>query len=357
MKSFSNHLVSIVMIVCITAFVSGCGHSDPVVSARWVKKVILDWENFGEPHVIVHTSWGPAGESYTSGHIPGAIHVNTDELEYDEFLARSTTPPGMLGRSTTEAEDLAKGLSPDDTLPRNWWNIYPDRYLLPAIAFMGIDVDTTVVVYSPDVSAAARLVWILMYAGVEDVRLLDGGLDAWLAAGFEVETGLTERTPVGDFGTDRALHPEYLVDTAYIREVVEAPHSAHPSAVIADIRTWGEYTGATAPYSYIPTDGRIAGAVWGHAGSEHWLMDHYVKPDGTLRSPASVEAMWRPEGITAHRSVSFYCGTGWRAALSWLFAHRMGWNHTSLYDGGWYEWSMGPEAAINPMEDDEPGLP
>jgi thiosulfate/3-mercaptopyruvate sulfurtransferase len=353
-----------------------------LVYAAWVK-ALIDYHAEGstEPappnyaynrehkHLILEASWGPAGDYYNDGHIPGAIHVNTDEIEYDCFNPRNAWPvdpgePPCWDRSTTEEEDLAKGLGPDDSLDRNWWNVYPDEYLLPAIAYMGIDKNTTVIVYSRDFSAAARIVWTLMYAGVEDVRLLNGGNEAWTAAGFALETTANDRTPVDWFDSDNpnpdatALHAEYLVDTDYVRQATADPNTVDPPAVIADIRSWEEYIGASRPYSYIPTDGRIAGAVWGHD------TDAFVDTDGTLRSYTEVEELWSENGITSDMSVSFYCGTAWRSSLAWFLAHLMGWENITNYDSSWFEWSMGEGSAYNgddpvenPIVDSSPDLP
>ena len=326
-----------------------------LVNPQWVQEELLINNNNEKPFVIVETNWGPASEAYLEAHIPGAIYVNTDEIEYDDFYARNDPPADIwFGRSTTAEEDLAKGLTGDDTLPKNYWNIYPYQYLLPAIANMGITTETTVVVSGADVTAAARLIWALMYAGVEDVHLLNGGSKAWQQTGYATESGLTPRSQKAWFGRDEPLHPEYLVDTDYVRDVA---NGLHPDAVIADIRTWDEYVGATAPYGYIPTDGRIAGALWGHSGDGPWTMEDFVDPDGSLRSYTEVEEMWRKEGITSDKNVSHYCGTGWRAALTFLYGYMMGWERVNLYDGGWYEWSMGDQAADNPIVDDTPGLP
>ena len=355
-----NIFVYFTLIMLIMTFFVGCDDSDHhnnkatlsseiLVDAKWVRETLIDKNNSGNPYVIAEVGWGGPEGSYDLGHIPGAIHVNSDEIEYDLFLSRNDTPDDVwLERSTTEEEDAAKGLTADDTLPRNWWNLYPDEYLLPAIAYMGIDKETTVVVYGTSASAGARLVWALMYAGVQDVRLLNGGYEAWLAAGYEGTTETTARTPVSYFGADTALHPEYLVDTDYVRDVVQDQES---NALIVDIRNYDEYIGATAPYSYIPTSGRIAGAVWGHNVGD------FLNSDGTLKTLTEVEEMWYEEGITSEKAVSFYCGTAWRSSLAFLFAYMMGWEDISNYDGSWYEWSMGPDADINPIEDDSPDLP
>ncbi|MFV0436287.1 MAG: sulfurtransferase [Desulfopila sp.] len=300
----------------------------------------------GTDLVVMEVGWGPPEKSYDKGHIPGAIHVNTDEIEYDTFPARATAGKD-LGRSTTAKEDLAKGLTVDDSLPRNWWNIYPDRYLLPALADMGVDTGSTVILYGEDPSGAARLAWTLLYAGVTDVRLLNGGLAAWQRAGYQLSRQATPRTAKTSFGTDHALHPEYLISLAAVRRgIVEGD----TDLVLADIRTRDEYDGKTAPYSYIPQKGRVKNARWGEAGKGPWTMDAYLNDDGTFKSLEQVELMWIQHGINRNAHVAFYCGTGWRASLAFFYAYQMGWPRISNFDGGWYEWSMGPEADRNPVE-------
>ncbi|MBU1171924.1 MAG: hypothetical protein KKD44_20410 [Proteobacteria bacterium] len=338
------------------------GNSDKLVTASWVKTMV-DTENDGNPYVIVETGWGQPPASYLDGHIQGAIWVNTDEIEYDCFNARNDWPvdegyPACMDRSTTEEEDLAKGLGPDDALPRNWWNIYPDRYLLPAITNMGIDKNTTVVVYGKGGSAAARVLWTLMYAGVSDVRFLNGGKTAWTSAGYTLETGSVTRTPVDFFdpddqARDTALHPEYKVDIPYVRDVV---NGVYPDDVLVDIRSQDEFIGASRPYRYIPTDGRVPGAVWG--------TDDFTNTDGTLVSPAEIYPYWRSLGITQRVHSSYYCGTAWRSSLAWFYAYLMGYPDISNFDSSWFEWSMGlgsdyngDDPVLNPIEDDSPTLP
>ncbi|MFZ2633117.1 MAG: rhodanese-like domain-containing protein [Desulfosalsimonadaceae bacterium] len=340
------------------------GHTDKLVNAKWLKEMV-DKNNDGKPYVIVETGWGEAGDYYNNGHVPGAIWVNTDEIEYDCFNARNDWPvdegePACMDRSTTEAVDAAKGLGPDDALPRNWWNIYPDQYLLPAIAYMGIDKNTTVVVYAKGASAAARVFWTLMYAGVEDVRFLDGGKKGWTDAGYELETTVNVRTPVDVFDPDdpgrtTAIHPEYRVNIPFVRNVV---NGVETDALMVDIRAWDEYTGATAPYSYIPTSGRVAGAVWGMDS------DAYVNDDGTLKSPDEIYPYWNSKGLTADKHLSFYCGTAWRSSLAWFYAYMFGYPEISNFDSSWFEWSMGEGSAysganpvLNPILDEYPDLP
>lgn len=315
------------------------------VTPEWVRGV-LETPETENPWMVVEVSWGK-GDKYAEGHIPGAIHINTDEIEYDEFNPRAATAAGKLGRSTTPEQDLAKGLTPDSTLPKNYWNLYPDRYLLPALAHMGITQNSRVIVYSHDITAAARLSWTLLYAGIDDLRILDGGLATWKKAGYPVSTMPHPRTPAPSFGPEKALHPEYLASIENVRDAIQGKRQ---DAVVVDIRTQGEFNGKTAPYSYIPTKGRIKGAVWGEAGDGPWTMESYVGKDGRLKDPADVAAMWESHGITGNKAPYFYCGTAWRSSLAFLYAWMLGWEGAKNFDSSWYAWSMGPDAAQNPME-------
>lgn len=316
-----------------------------IISAQNLHELLQ--EHQAKAPVVIEVGWGGPEDFYNKGHIPGAIHVNTDEIEYDLFKARATTKPEELGRSTTPEEDLAKGLSPDDSLPQNWWNIYPDAYLLPALASIGVDINSTVVIYAKDPTAAARLAWTMLYAGVTDVRLLNGGLAAWQKAGFDVSTTASPRNPRKEFGTDKALHPEYLVDISFVRKAIT---TNNPDFVLVDIRTKKEYDGEAAPYSYIPTKGRIKNALWGKAGNGPWTMEYYINNDGTFKSLNEIEMMWAESGITRDKHTAFYCGTAWRSSLAFFYAYQMGWERISNFDSSWYEWSIGPEAARNPVQ-------
>ena len=92
-------------------------------------------------------------------------------------------------------------------------------------------------------TAVGRAAHLLLYAGVRDIRLLDGGLGAWARAGLPLATGAAHRyAPVRDFGAAFPRCPHYLVHTPQVRLQVPAlPLQA--GAVLAGIRTWDEFTG------------------------------------------------------------------------------------------------------------------
>ncbi len=187
-----------------------------------------------------------------------------------------------------------------------------------------------------------RAAAILMYAGVRDVRLLDGGYDAWVSAGYAVETKVRHPSPVPAFGLQIPNCPHYFIDLDEAKALL-----ADPNGVLVSIRTWDEFIGKSSGYNYIGASGRIAGAVWGNSGTDAYLMQHYRNIDNTMRNYHEIEADWLEAGITADKHVAFYCGTGWRASETFFYAHLMRWEHVAVYDGGWFEWSQGK---ANPVE-------
>lgn len=259
---------------------------------------------------LFEASWGP-GDNYKKAHIPGAPHINTDDFE-----------EGPL------------------------WNRKSDAEIEKSLLSNGITKDSKVVLYGDDITASSRIALILMYAGVEDVRLLDGGFAAWKDAGFEIAKGGVDKTPVEAFGVTVPQHPEYIIDMPEAKEVL-----ADDNSNLVSIRSWVEYTGETSGYDYIEAAGRIDGAVYGFAGSDPWHMEDYRTPSNTMVNYEYMADRWEKQDITMDNVNSFYCGTGWRASETWFYALAMDWENVSVYDGGWKEWS---ETEGNPVAKGDP---
>ena len=245
------------------------------------------------------------GQQAARGHIPGAGYLDTHQLE-----------SGPL------------------------WNKVPDAALLRVLLAHGIRFDTTVLLYGRNPLCAARAAHLLLYAGVRDVRILDGGFGAWLRSGRQVATGAPHRYPAADsFGCRFPARPDYLVGMEQVRGLVH-----RDDGVLVSIRSWSEFTGQTSGYGYIRARGEIPGARWGRAGQDgdvHSMSDFH-HPDGTMKPAAEIQAFWKAAGIHPGKHATFYCGTGWRASLAFFYAWVMNWERISVYDGGWLEWSSHP---------------
>ena len=303
---------------------------DRLVHTEWLRQVLDGAAPEAVPgghFLLFHVNFG-VPEEYEESHIPGALYLDTNLLE-----------------------------SPED------WNRRSPDELEAALRSLGVTRDTTVILYGRDTEghanekwpgrragqiAATRAAMILRYCGVDDVRLLDGGYDAWVRAGNELEAIVREPTPVPTFGAQIPLHPEVIVDIAGAKEILADP----AGAALVSVRTWDEHIGKVSGYNYIGPAGRIAGDVWGNCGSDAYHMQHYRNVDNTMRPYPEIAANWAEAGITSDKWVAFYCGTGWRASETWFYALLMGWKRVAVYDGGWYEWSQDPIG--NPVEIGDP---
>lgn len=231
-----------------------------------------------------------------------------------------------------------------------FWNKIPDHALLKLLLAQGIRHDTTVILYGRASIAAARAAHLMLYAGVRDVRLLDGGYAAWRAAGLPVATGQARPYPAAShFGAVFPGHPEYLINTAQTRRLQQ-----QADASLVSIRSRDEFMGTTSGYDYIEPRGEIAGALWGHAGVDAQGMQDFLQADGCMKPAADILAFWAAAGIHPLQHTVFYCGTGWRASQAFFYAWLMGWPRICVYDGGWYEWSADPR---NPVMHFAPARP
>ena len=303
---------------------------DRLVHVEWLRQVLAGERPEAAPTkktLLFHVNFG-VPEEYADGHIPGALYLDTNWLE----------DPADWNRRSREAIDTA-------------------------LRALGITNDTTVILYGRDTEgdanekwpgrragqiAATRALMILRYAGVDDVRLLDGGYDWWVQAGYELETVPRYPTPVESFGVQVPLRPEVIVDIDEAKEILADPQSA----ALVSVRTWREHIGAISGYNYIGPAGRIAGDVWGNCGTDSYHMQHYRSVDNTMRAYPEIAANWEQAGITRDKWVAFYCGTGWRASETWFYAYLQEWERIAVYDGGWFEWSQDP--INNPIEIGEP---
>jgi 3-mercaptopyruvate sulfurtransferase SseA len=217
------------------------------------------------------------------------------------------------------------------------WNKRPDAELLSLFLRLGIRHDSTVILYGRNSCAAARAAHLMLYIGVSDVRLLDGGFAAWLCEGQTTASGAPVcYDPQQHFGIPIPACPHYLTGLAEVASIVRRGGQS-----LVSVRSWDEHIGLTSGYAYIAAKGDIPGARWGRAGSgcDVNSMSAYQDACGRLLPAAEIERFWAAAGISADRPSIFYCGTGWRASLAFFYAWLMGWEQISVFDGGWLEWS------------------
>lgn len=182
----------------------------------------------------------------------------------------------------------------------------------------GIDERTMVVAYDDqDLSKAARLWWLLRYAGHENVAVLDGGFAAWLRAGLPVSNEVP--TPTASRFTAK-LQPDMLV-------TVEQVKSRDAGTALLDSRAGERYRGEVEPLD--PKAGHIPGAV-------NYFYKENLNEDGTLRSSTELKQRFAP--LDENREIIVYCGSGVTACVNLLALHEAGRTDAKLYAGSWSDW-------------------
>nr|WP_205245073.1 sulfurtransferase [Diaminobutyricibacter tongyongensis] len=242
---------------------------------------------------------GPPGRPlYEAGHIPGAVYVDLD------------------------TELAGHGLPTDG------------RHPVPAVADLqdaarrwGLNRGDAVVVYD-DLSAmsAARAWWLLRYAGVRDVRVLDGGLSAWTAAGFPLETGDIVPEP-GDIELAYGHLPALSADEAA---------AVARDGVLLDARAAERYRGEVEPID--PRAGHVPGAISAPTTEN-------LAADGRFLPPDLLAARFAALGVTADAPVGAYCGSGVTAAHEVLALELAGLQGV-VYPGSWSAWSNDPHRQV-----------
>lgn len=247
------------------------------------------------PPVLLDVRWqlgGPPGRpAYLDGHLPGAVFV---DLETE--LAGHGAPTD--GRHPLPApEDLQRSL-------RRW----------------GVRAGDPVVAYDAGPSlAAARAWWLLRWAGLADVRLLDGGLAAWTAAGLPTETGEVDLEP-GDVEVRPGSLPVLDADQA----------GTWPDrGVLLDARAAERFRGEVEPVD--PVAGHIPGA-------RNAPTTQNLDADGRFLAGTELRARFAALGVGDDTPVAAYCGSGVTAAHE-LAALAIAGIDGVLYPGSWSQWS------------------
>ncbi|WP_431962579.1 sulfurtransferase [Actinacidiphila sp. bgisy160] len=246
---------------------------------------------------------GPPGRpAYEAGHLPGSHYV-----DLDTELAGS---PGPAGRHPLP--DLA--------------------VFTAAMRRAGVRRDRDVVVYDGGLGwGAARAWWLLRWAGHERVRVLDGGLAAWTAAGLPLETDVPADEE-GDFTATPGALPVLTAD--------EAAALAR-RGVLLDARAPERYRGETEPID--PVAGHIPGAV------NAPTTENVVPDTGVLLAADELAARFGKAGATAEAEVGVYCGSGVSGAHE-VLALAVAGIPAALYVGSWSEWSAtGRPVATGPQ--------
>ncbi len=273
---------------------SGLARPELLATPEWLA------EHIGRPGVrVLDARWRPDGTAATvhaAGHIPGAVHVDwrTELVDTDE-----------------DADTLRLAA--------------PDRVATMA-ARAGIGDGSTVVVYDDTQGLyAARVWWTLRTYGLEQVRLLDGGFEAWVADGQPITRALDAPVSalLGATFTPRGPNRMNLT-TADMRGLLGAP-----DVTLLDARAPAEYRGFegnTRRLGHIPGAVNVPVGTMNAAGSQ------------SLRSGSELRARLHAANVSRGRRMVTYDGSGVAAAKLAFVLMLLGHDDVAVYDGGWAEW-------------------
>ncbi|MEJ6555815.1 sulfurtransferase [Microbacterium esteraromaticum] len=258
-------------------------------------------ERLGEVHLLdARWSLGRSDghDQYLAGHIPGAVFLDVE-------------------RDLTRHGEPHEGRHP---LP-------PDAALAAAARRWGVRQGAPVVIYDDDrMLPASRAWWALRRAGL-DARVLDGGWQAWLAAGGESETGEVVPAP-GDVALG-APGDAGIIDTGGAAAWPEA-------GVLLDARVPERYRGETEPID--PIAGHIPGA-------RNLPIGRLLADDGRFRPAPEIAAAFDAVGAGEDAAIAAYCGSGITAAQLALAGALAG-RDVTVYPGSWSAWSNTPGRPI-----------
>ncbi|MCX2747886.1 sulfurtransferase [Arthrobacter sp. MI7-26] len=269
-------------------------HPERLVSTEWLAAA-LEGGALGDDKLVVVESDEDV-LLYETGHIPGAV-----KIDWHTDLNDEVTRDYVDGKAFAVLA-AAKGISRDTTVviygdKSNWW--------------------------------AAYALWVFTLFGHEDVRLLDGGRDKWIAEGREITTDVPQPTP--------SEYPTIERNDAPIRAFKDDV-LAHFGKPLIDVRSPEEYTGQRTHMPAYPEEGALRGGHIPTAASIPWA--RAAAEDGTYRKRTELEALYLGEaGLTEGDDVVAYCRIGERSSHTWFaLKYLLGFETVRNYDGSWTEW-------------------
>ena len=264
-----------------------------------------DWleHHLGQPGLVVVESDEDV-LLYETGHIPGSVKVDWHTELNDPVVRDYVDGVGF-------AELLSrKGISREDTVviygdKSNWW--------------------------------AAYALWVFSLFGHEDVRLLDGGRDKWIADGRPITTDAAVR--------EATHYPVVSRDDSRLRAYKDDV-LAHLGNPLIDVRSPEEYDGSRTSAPAYPEEGALRAGHIPTAKSVPWA--RAVAADGGFKTRAELDAIYRDEvGLSDGDEVVAYCRIGERSSHTWFVLHHLlGFEKVRNYDGSWTEWGSAVRVPI-----------
>lgn len=266
--------------------------------------------------VLVDVGWGNAKQSsyFSTGHVPGAIHINTDSYERPRVYVPEKRSEYAKEWRLISLEEFRDSLCPQ----------------------YGITKDSIVIMTGTATSPQGRLEFMLRSLGVK-VYAMSGALTAWTYNEYELDTDsstLVIPKSVENFGSDTIANPDEILWMDDIKAIL----SGKIEGQVADNRSEEEWKGKSSGYSYHDLAGKIEGSIWCLQGdSENG--EYFDNVDNTPRTQEELKAYMEGNGLDTSKTVAFFCGDSWGAAHIAYFSQSVDLNNIKEWGNGWIPWS------------------
>jgi thiosulfate/3-mercaptopyruvate sulfurtransferase len=249
----------------------------PIVTVDWLRHEVADSK------LLIVDVRQPA--AWHQAHLPGAIPFDVTSVH----LSRSDAPTIAAWR----------------------------QHLQTSLRALGVTRDHTVVFYEDfSGTSAAYGVWLLDAAGLGNGAMLDGGIQAWARAGGELTTDITRLEPSD---IEITLDPAVIATADEIRDSFNIDA---PALQVLDTRSARENALGTIP------------------GAVHVDWVQTLDPQGTFRSNDDIRRLFDAVGLDQETPVASFCGSGFRAAHSYVVLKALGYATPKNYGPSWSEWSQ-----------------
>lgn len=293
-------IFTLLMIIAATFVLTGCnnqkdtssieaGMKNYYVDAAWLK------DNLDEVTLIDARS----DKEYKTGHIEGAINITW------QALSNMAVKQGEEG----------------------WGVVLSKDALSSKLASFGIDKDQKIIIYNDPkgLGEEGRVYWMLKIAGIDDVKMLNGGINQWNKKDGKTTTEVTEVTP-SNFIIDK-YDDSRIVTTDQLKAKLK-------TAVLLDTRSTEEFKGTTnhgENYKGEKVLGRIPGAI-------SLPYSNLYKPDGTLKSIKDIVAIMDKLGVKKEDEIITYCTVGIRSGFTAEILRMCGYENAKNYNASFSEW-------------------
>lgn len=271
------------------------------VAAEWLAS------HKGDEGVVVIDTRGQ--EAYDKGHIEGSV------------------PVAWQGLSNMGVEFAADG----------WGALKDAAGMSEALSALGLTKDSTVIVYADTQNGwgeDGRIKWTLEAAGIENVRMLDGGLNGWKSAGYD----LTKEATVVEAS-------DFVVESMNLKESIDTASLAenYSDYKVIDTRDKDEFEGAQ----------KFGEARGGHLPGSIWMAyKDLINKDGTMKSVEALEEIFAEAGLNKDDKIVTYCTAGIRSAHFAEILQMLGYENAVNYDESFYVWANKPELKLGLVKKD-----